>query len=232
MLRTLVMLVLFLTLFAPSALARVVVHDALAVEGEPLMLRAETRGRFFRKGGEVVTFSVDGTSLGQALSGGDGMAFREFYPKKTGLYTVKAASRSGDDTGHVLVLKRGRGIVFVDVAGALFRGFFPDEPREGGLEAMRNLEGKCYLVYLRAGLLGRGDMKAWLSEKGFPEAPLLDWGGGKVLESADKKGLKIKAVIGTAEVVESARKYGARTFSFGGPGDQKSWEDIADVLCE
>ncbi len=227
-----VALVLFLAsaFISQTAGAEVVAYDALTVKSSPLMLRAKTMGRFFSKGGELVGFSVDGAPVGRTLSGGDGVALMEFKPEKTGLYRVKAVSGGDEDTGYVLSLAKGDEIVFVEVPGALFSGFLSDRPREGAQEAIKRINGKFSVVYLKTGFLGIKDLRGRLREGGYPEAPLIDWAGGRVFSRTDVKGIKIKAVIGSPDVAESARKYGSTPFVFNGQEGEKGWKDIADSL--
>ena len=60
-----------------AALSRVFVYDDVALKGREVMLRAETRGMFFSRGGEIVEFIVDGRSIGKNLSGRDGFAVKD-----------------------------------------------------------------------------------------------------------------------------------------------------------
>jgi hypothetical protein len=53
------LLVLPLLLFSSPILADVYVYDAVALQGEEVRLKAETRGTVFIKGGELVEFFVD-----------------------------------------------------------------------------------------------------------------------------------------------------------------------------
>ena len=68
-------LAILFCVFPATALSRVTVYDTVVIEGQKVMLRAETSGILFRKGGELVEFCIDGKSIGKTLSGGDGVAF-------------------------------------------------------------------------------------------------------------------------------------------------------------
>lgn len=225
-----ILLFLASALLPLTAAAEVSAYDALAVEGSPLMLRAKTKGRFFGKGGEMVGFSVDGAPIGRTLSGGDGVAMMEFKPEKAGLYRVKAVSEEDEDTGYVLSLAKGDEIVLIEVPGALFSGFLSDRPREGGLEAMKKIAGRFSVAYIKTGFFGVRDLRSRLLEGGYPEAPLIDWDRGRALSRTDAKGIKIKAVIGSPDVAEPARKYGAKPFIPDKRKGGKGWKDIADSL--
>ncbi len=71
---------MFALLSPADALAEVVVQDMVSPVGREVMLRAETKGGFFSKGGALVEFFVDGKSVGKNLSGGDGLAYLQFCP--------------------------------------------------------------------------------------------------------------------------------------------------------
>jgi len=212
-----------------DAEAEVEVSDALALRGQPVMLKAVTRGRFFKKGGETVRFSIEGRLLGQTLSGGDGVAYMEYLPPRTGLSRVKASSGDFEDEGLLLCLKKGDSLVLVDVTGALMEGVFSARPREGSADAMKKIMRKHPVAYLKTRILGAERLKQWLGENGFPEAPVLEWKDGRVFRTVAGMGLKLRAVIGSPEVTESSRKHGAEAITFGEQGKApKSWKEIGD----
>lgn len=228
--------VLFLSLLFTlsfEATAGVVFHDDVAVTGRPVMLKAETKGKFFRTGGEVVEFHVNGDSIGTVLSGGDGLAYKEFSFRKTGLYEITATSGKGKNTGYVLSLKRGTGIVFIDVTAGLFKSPFSKAPKQGSREAVEKIMEKFPVVYLHSMVFGMSFLKQWLDSNGFPPAPLLEWDSGEVFGETDKKGLGIKAVIGSPVVIESAKDYKPRAFSFEeteGADEVSDWKEIPEAL--
>ena len=98
--------VIAIVLVASSARADVYVYDAVAVQGEEIRLKAETRGALFTQGGELVEFFVDDVSLGRNLSGGDGLAYRQYTASRPGMKTVRAVSRNAEGRGFLLVAKR------------------------------------------------------------------------------------------------------------------------------
>ena len=89
-----------------AAVARVLVYDDVALRGQEVMLRAETRGALFNRGGEVVEFIVDGKSIGKNLSGRDGFAVKGFVPARTGLYKINVKSGEDKDSGILLALEK------------------------------------------------------------------------------------------------------------------------------
>lgn len=222
--------------FPEKAMSRVIVDDAVAVQGEKLMLRAETKGQLFGKGGELVEFSVDGELVGKNLSGGDGVAFRGFTPRKKGLYEIVAKSGGDEDRGILLSLEKGTSIVFVDVEEGIFEdrlSLFSKKTRQGSQKAIEKLHERFPVVFLKTGFLSTKAMKLWLSEQQFPELPVLPWGDGKVFHEAVDKGLGVKAIIAGATVIKSANKYKPLAFSFEAVEHAekvRDWEEIAERL--
>lgn len=215
--------ILFLFVFPIGTRADVVVHDAVVREGETVLLGAETRGKFFARGGEVVEFLIDGRSLGSTLSGGDGFAFKQFIPQRTGIHRVTAKSGKDEGRGLLLSLRKGAKIVFVDVAGSLLEKPFSKKPRQGSEKAIKEINGKFPVVFLHAGMVGIKALRGWLKENGFIERPLLPWNEGRIFDELNEKGFAVKAVIGGPGVIESAKKYGPLAFSF------EETEDAAEV---
>lgn len=234
LLRMEVVLLLFLLVpvLPSTSRAGVAIHDDVASAGKPVVLRAETRGMLFAEGGRVVEFRVDGKPIGKVLSGGDGVAFKESPPLRAGLHEIAALSGEDSAKGVLLSVKKGTGVVFMDVTGSLFGDLFTRAPREGSVEAVGKIASRLPVVYLSTVSPVAAALKEWLRQKGFPPGPLLDWQGGRVFSETSEKGIKIRGVIGSAQVVESAAPYAARTFSFEGRGAGKagSWKEIADSL--
>ncbi len=229
--KAVILLISFLLL--PSlASAGVDVKDDVVVRGEAVMLGAKTRGLFLARGGELVEFSVDDKVLGKNLSGGDGWAYREFTPRREKLYRVKATSGKDSGTGFLLSLKKGRGIFFIDVQGSLIKPPFSQLPREGSLEVVKKLSEKFPVVYLYTEFPEIA-IRAWLKENEFPETPLLGWRGGRIFDDIVEKGLKVKVVIGSAAVVQSALEHKAKLFTFEVFDDAvevEGWEEIEKGL--
>jgi hypothetical protein len=207
----------------------------VALKGEKVMLKAETRGRFLSKGGKVVEFFVDRKSIGRTLSGGDGFAFKEFIPLKTGIYRITVKSGSEEDSGLFLSLKKGDRIVFVDVAGSLLEGVFSKKPKHGSQKAIEKIGRRFPVVFLQTSLLSVKAIKEWLKKNGFIELPVIPWREGTIFDEINEKGLKIKAIIGSANVIESAKEYKPKAFSFEYIEDAqevKEWEEIEKSLID
>ncbi|HSB52432.1 MAG TPA: hypothetical protein VLD40_07210 [Dissulfurispiraceae bacterium] len=212
--------------------AAVVVDDEVAVKGEPLTLVAQTKGRFFGSGGELVEFLMDGVSLGKTLSGGDGFAYREFTPTKAGMHSITVISKNESGHGSLLILKKGARLVLVDGEGAVMEGRLMGVSREGSQEALRAIVKRYPIVFVATGL-GRRDLKEWLRDHGFIDAPVVDWDDGRVLSDLTGKGFRIRAVIGAAEVVRQAKGHAQLLLSFEeseGVREVTSWKEIIKKL--
>lgn len=151
-------------LFPSTVLSDVIVHDMIALKGEEIMISAETRGKFFTRGGEVVEFFVDGKSVGKSLSGGDGLALRQFTPLKAVMYQITVKSGDDKDKGLLLSLKKGTGIIFIDVEGCLSEGLFSKKPKPGSQKIIKKISAKFPVVFLQTGFFGIKAIKTWLKE--------------------------------------------------------------------
>jgi hypothetical protein len=231
-LKVILLFFLFVPALPSTSRAGVTVYDDLAVAGKPVVLRAETRGTLFAEGGRVVEFRVDGKSIGKVLSGGDGVAFKEYVPRGTGLREITAVSGEDSAKGVLLSVGKGTGVVFIDVTGSLLGDLFTRSPRQGSVQAVGEIASRLPVIYLSTLSPASAALKEWLRQKGFPPGPLLEWQGGRVFSETAEKGLGVAAVIGTAQVTESAARHAKRTFSFDGSGAAKapSWKEIADSL--
>ncbi len=228
---------LILLLFFPDiALSEIIVHDTVAPKGQESMLTVETKGKLFREGGELVEFFVDGKSLGKSLSGGDGFAFKRFVPSRTGIHRITVKSKREEGQGLLLSLRKGDGILFVDVEGSLFEGGFSETPKKGSQETIRKLSGRFQLIFLQTGALSIKAIKVWLKKNGFTDLPVIAWENGMIFDEIKEHGFKIKAVIGSGPVIESAKAYHPRAISFDdeveGAVEVKSWEEIGRRLTQ
>jgi hypothetical protein len=220
-------------LHAPASDAGVVVYDAVAVVGKEIRLKAETKGTFFRKGGELVEFFVDGKSLGKTLSGGDGEAYKSFTPAKEGFLEVKVKSGSDEDAGVVLALKKGAGIVFVEIIGGLAENRMPPMGRPGSREAMKKLQNRFSVVYVQSSNIDIAATRKWLDDNEYPEAPVLPWDGGSLFKPLTGMGLNIRAIIGNPQFIESAAKWKPDSFSFEpvkGVTRLRHWKEMEEKL--
>lgn len=234
-LNTLVFFFLLILLFPTSGLADILVNDMLGLKGNETMISAETRGRFFPQGGKLVEFFINGKSLGKSLSGGDGIAYKQFIPEKTGLFHISARSGKDEGKGMFLSLNRGDKVIFIDIEGSLLKGLFSKKPRKGSQEVIKGLSKNFPVVFLQTGLISIKILKSWLKESRFVDLPVLPWREGLLFDEINKKGIKIKAIIGSTSVIESAKEYNPRSFSFEEGEDSEvvdNWEEIGKQLLK
>jgi 5'(3')-deoxyribonucleotidase len=232
-LATLILFTFLSFLFPATIFSEVIVQDRITLKGKEIMLSAETRGKLFTKGGEVVEFFVDGKPLGRSLSGGDGFAFKQFTPPKTGMYRITAKSSKEEGNGLLISLKKGWRIVFIDVEGTLFEGLLSTMPKKGSQEVIKKIAKRFQVVFLHTGLRSIKAIKTWLKENGFIDLPVIPWGKGIIFDEIAENGLKIKAVIGDQSVIESAKGYKPESLSFEDVEDAvevKDWEEIGKKL--
>jgi hypothetical protein len=225
--------IFLLCIFSSFTYAEIIVPDILAVSGESITLQAETRGRFFRKGGELVEFFLDGKSVGRTLSGGDGVAYKEYTPSKTGeiMITVKSAHDTG--SGMIFILKKGAGIVLIDVEGSIVEKGFSFKPKEGSKGAIEKISKKFPVLFLQTGMLSPAAIKKWMRENKFIHLPVIPWEEGAILEKILQKGLVIKAIIGSQDVINSAQEHRPRAFSFeeGEHSDKvRDWKELYNKI--
>jgi len=212
-----------------AALSRVLVYDGVALKGQEVMLRAETRGTLLSKGGEVVEFTVDGRSIGKNLSGTDGFAVKGFIPARTGLYKISVRSGDDKDSGILLALERKTRIVFIDVAGSLLEGPFGEKEKPESRKAITKIKKRFPIVFLQKGLLSVEAVRSWLKKNNFPVAPVLPWDQGDVFREIRERDLHIKAIVGGPEVIESAQMYKPLVFSFDSVEDAEVVENWGEI---
>ena len=233
MLLSLVWFVVVSGAFPDKAQSGVIVFDTIAPKGEKVILRAETRGRIFSRGGQLVEFFIDGKSLGKTLSGGDGVAFKPFLPLHEGLYQISGVSGEEEHEGLLLALRKGSGIVFIDVEGSLWEGFISRKPRHESRTAVETIYEKFPIAFLQTGFLGLQACKTWLEENEFPDGPVVPWREGAIFDEIVEDDLKIKAIIAAPKVIESAQAHKPLSFCFQQVDHAewvKDWEEISDRL--
>jgi hypothetical protein len=224
--------VVFIVLFSALSsrtYADVIVYDSVTLKGQEVMLKAETRGKLFSKGGELVEFFVNGKSIGKNLSGRDGFAVKRYTPLKSGLYKILIKSGESKGDGFLLALDKKAKIVFIDVEGSLLDGPFGAQAKSGSAEAVKKICKRFPVVFLQKGFLNVRTVRAWLKEKGYPEAPVLSWERGDVLKEIKEKGLNIKAIVGGAEIINAAEGEKLLAFSFDSVEDAEVVENWGEI---
>lgn len=169
-------------------------YDSLAYPGEPvdLMARVISIKEMEEVEGATVEFLLDQTSVGKVKTDKDGYAKLSWTPPKAGDYrlTAKIVAVGDDDLKPILnctpapllVSARAKDTKFVVVdldhtvvGSSFFRVLFGGaKPMPKAAEVVKELRKNYSLVYLthRPGQL-TVKSKSWLTENGFPPAPLL-----------------------------------------------------------
>ena len=225
-------IIILFSIFPTIALSDIIINDIVVPVGKGVMLVAEVKGKLFGKGGEVVEFFINEKSIGKSLSGGDGFAFKQFTPLKTGMYTIKARAGKEEGKGLLFSLKKGAKIVFIDVEGSLLERF-SQEPKKESQKVIKRINKRYPVVFLQTGALSSKAIKAWLKKNKFVILPVISWDQGVVFNEIIEQGFKIKAVIGGPYVIESAKDFKPLAFSFvdvEGSVEVKDWEEIRKKL--
>lgn len=226
--------IILLFLFPAKALSDIVVQDIVSPVGKEIMLSAEVKGKLFKKGGELVEFFVNGKTIGKSLTGVDGFAFKYFIPFRTGRYKISVKAKNEDGKGLLLCLRKGSSIVFVDVEGGLLE-MFSNKPKNGSKESIKEINRIFPVVLLKTGPLNIKSVKEWLRKNEFLDLPLIPWKQDTLFTEFIEKGFRIKAVIGSPDVIKSAKEYKPFAFSFEDVEDAvevKDWEEIRKKLIE
>lgn len=222
--------------FAIIAFAEIFVHDIVGIPKEEIFLKAETKGKFTRKGGELVEFFVDGRSIGKALSGGDGIAYKQFIPKNKGLLKIVVKSATEESSGLLLILNKKSKVVVVDFEeGLLENKILQQKVRDGSQNAIKEINKKYPVIILQTGILNKKFIKKSLNQFGYIELPVFAWKGGDFFEELTQKGIIIRAVIGNKAVIDSAKKFKPLSFSFTKNGDSEyieNWNEVKRRLLE
>ncbi len=222
--------------FSINANAGIFVHDMVLLKNEEILLKAETRGRFSHKGGELVEFFIDGKTIGRTLSGGDGFAFKHFSSKKAGLFIISVKSSAEEASGSMLVLNKGAKIVLTDFEGGLIDGeLLKKKPRDGSQNAIKEINKRYPVVILQTGILNKKAIKELLRKHEYMDLPVIAWEDGDLFEQFVQKGIILKAVIGSDAIIDSSSKYKPLSFSFNakdGALSVKKWEEIKKKLLK
>jgi hypothetical protein len=196
-----VLIVLFLLVVPPHPVsarpsASIIAFDQLIQPNQSVRLavRLVTGGLSFVRrpiSGERIEFMLEDRSLGQTLTGGDGMAVRRFTPSKPGLYVITVRlvenPRYEADAAELVVACRRASHPILPIALSSVRTpsrppavpFSPAPSSEAMPEAAKvlsKLSDRYQLVYLETGDEALGpEAKDWLARQDFPPAPLFVW---------------------------------------------------------
>jgi hypothetical protein len=176
--------------------ASIIAFDQLSRPNQSVRLavRLVTGGlSFIRRpiSGERIEFLLGDRSLGQTLTGGDGMAVRTFTPDRPGLYriTVRLVENpryEGEPDDLIVACRKvSDPILLVSLSSVRTPGnppavpFSPAPSAEAMPEAAKILSkfsDRFQIVYLETGDESlRPGAKDWLDRQSFPSAPLFIW---------------------------------------------------------
>ncbi|MCX7913227.1 MAG: hypothetical protein N2511_01435 [Thermodesulfovibrionales bacterium] len=211
-------------------------YDTVAIKDEEVILKIEIRERFAKKGGELVEIFIDGKSIGKALSGIDGYAFKYYKPKRVGATKIFVKSSTESSFGVLLVLPKKSRVFLVEfeeglLENRLFR--FGTPIREGSQQAIKEINKKYPVIILQSGLLSEKFIKDFLRKHGFIDLAVIPCKRGECFEMLLQKGLLIKAVVGSGYNIESNKRADPLIFSF----EEKEssiyvddWNDIKRII--
>ncbi|MFZ7128495.1 MAG: hypothetical protein ACOWWM_20260 [Desulfobacterales bacterium] len=209
--------------------ASVVVHDAVTVEGIPVVIRVRTRTGPFASGGERVRVTVADRPEQQILTGGDGFGFWKIADPPAGLHAVEAWSRNAEGRGLLLVARRAERILLIEVESALSLRQVSGKAGSATRRVLNQLaEGHGIVCVSRSLTLGR----LWLRLHDLPRVPILTGKPGNIAGRLRGMGLAIRAAVGGADFLEAVGE-GVEAFSFEKTDAGRrveSWEDIQGAL--
>lgn len=185
--------------------ARIVLLDQVVALGQPVVIRARVeRATLLRQavGGELVSFTVDGRTVGTVLTGGDGVAVHKAGPLSPGLHQTRAVLLSRGRqytaetaTGVVAVWRVTEPLLLIHLEGTVIirptHPFLrrlpvplpPDRPADWRIppevaQVLRRINRTFHLVFFTTQAEDRlPEIKAWLARHRIPRAPVLIWPG-------------------------------------------------------
>ncbi|MBI5745528.1 MAG: hypothetical protein HZA13_00830 [Nitrospirae bacterium] len=192
--------------------ALLIAPDRIGSPGERIFIKVKlmAKSAFFPKpiSGERIEFIVDGNPIGVSLTGGDGVAVREFIPKREGIYKInlRLAGRSGysADEAYMIVAcwKRTISIVLIDINTLSSEGFKKPDPAPDAKEVLEKIsKGYKIILYASDKDQGLSEMRRWLKDHAFPETPIFSWQQGKIYEEVNNlisRGWRLKFGIGSS----------------------------------
>lgn len=163
--------------------------DQIASPQDKMLIKVKlkTKGLFISTpiSGERVEFLLDGKSIGVLITGGDGVAVKEFIPERERVYKVTVRlhekSRYSADEADMIVACWGknRPVILIDFNTLTEEDFGSEDspnPAAGAVETVTRLSKTYKIILYSSGQdkhLSR--KKEWLKRHSFPGAPLLSW---------------------------------------------------------
>jgi hypothetical protein len=171
-----------------------ILYDALTAPRRSVPLIADLLEEHFLRnsgaGGEVLLFQHDGHPIGQAMTGGDGRAVKEFVPPRTGVSTISArlvdARRvtASEVTARLFVWEQRRPLVLIAMRALWPRStkFFPlakigselPDPDSEAVKMLAELARHVGLIYvIKADPTELAELRAWLEKHHLPPGPIV-----------------------------------------------------------
>jgi hypothetical protein len=173
---------------------RLVLYDALTAPRRSVPLIADLFEEHFLRnsgaGGEVLLFQHQGRPIGQAMTGGDGRAVKEFVPPTTGVSTISAKLANvrrvtaSEATARLFVWEQRRPMVLTAVRALLPRStkLFPlatirsemPDPDAEAVKMLAELARHAGLIYvIKADPTELVELRAWLDKHHLPAGPIV-----------------------------------------------------------
>ncbi len=217
-------------IFLPSlSHGSVTIFDIIAIVNQPIMIMAQTKGRFFHKGGILVDFFVDKKHLGKNMSGGDGYAFLEYTPKSIGIKNIEVKSGEDKDTGKILVMRKNEKVVLIEIEGGLTESILSFKLKKNSRDALKGIISKYRIIYFTT-MFGMNVSRKFVEDNDIPSSVILNWRGYETLEEIEQLGINIHAIIGSQQVINEASDYTSKSFSFEETDDENGVEDWDEIL--
>ncbi len=190
--------------------ALLIAPDQIGSPGERIFIKVKLMAKslFSPKpiSGERIEFIVDENPVGVSLTGGDGVAVREFIPKREGTYKIhlRHTGKSGysaDEADMIVACwKRTISIVLIDINTLSSEGFKKPDPAPDAKEVLEKISRE-YKIILYASNQDQdlSEMRSRLKDHSFPETPIFSWQQGKIDEEVTNlisRGWRLKFGIG------------------------------------
>jgi hypothetical protein len=218
---------------AEASRGEVVVFDRVTTVEKDIRLVVLTKGLLMADGGQLVDLYLDDMHLKRILTGGDGYGYLKYTPRKPGLMQIRARSDDGSASGLLLVMGQHEQAILIDIESAFKDAVFSDEIMENSQRVLNTL-GKKYRIIYMSRYIGQGIGRSWLKKEGFPDSVILSWQGSEIFAALQKRGVQLKAVIGSEDVVSAAEAENIEnryTFEPSKAGKTvKDWDEILSLL--
>ena len=206
-----------------------VVFDRVTTVKKDIRLVVLTKGFLMADGGQLVDLYLDDRHLKKILTGGDGYGYLKYTPRDPGLKEIRARSDTGSATGLLLVMSKSEQAIIIDIESSFKDAVFSEEIRENSQRAVKALSKNYKIIYLSR-YVGKGIGRGWLEKENFPESVILRWQGPGIFSALEERGVRLKAVIGSEDVISAAAKYVENRYTFEKTKDGKTVKDWDEIL--